>query len=120
MPKKYKKVNHTSSLTSRVKSVLRSLFKSKKTKKPSTKPSSTPNRLHNKSKKYNKSKRSSNTSSTPRKSYKKMKGGSCDEYAFVNEQSMNIPGLNGVPGLNIPAQRASIGKVKTCPTVNHP
>lgn len=110
MPNKYKKVNRKASLTSRVKSALRSLFKSKKTKKSVTKSSS-------KSSKPNKSKRSS---STPRKSYKKMKGGSCDEYAFVNEQSMNIPGLTGVPGLNIPAQRASIGKVKTCPTVNHP
>jgi hypothetical protein len=116
MPNKYKKVNNKSSLTSRVKSALRSLFKSKKTKKPSTKPSS----KSSKPNKSNKSKRSSSKFSKSRKSYKKMKGGSCDEYAFVNEQSMNIPELNGVPGLNISAQRASIGKVKTCPTVNHP
>lgn len=51
---------------------------------------------------------------------KNKKGGSCDEYAFVNEYGVNIPELNGVPGLNIPSHRASIGKVKTCPTVNHP
>lgn len=52
--------------------------------------------------------------------YKKyLKGGSCDEYAFVNEPSVNIPAINGVPGLNIASKRASIGKVKTCATVNH-
>ena len=49
-----------------------------------------------------------------------MKGGSgCDQYVFVNEYALNIPSFKSVPGLKVPAQRASIGKVKSCPSVNH-
>jgi hypothetical protein len=67
------------------------------------------------SKKRNTKKRSL----SKRKQKKSLKGGSCDEYAFVNEPPVNIPVHNGVPGLNIASKRASIGKVKTCAAVNH-
>lgn len=78
---------------------------------------------HNKGKSIHKVKKSNTKKRTSSKrkhnSRKSLKGGSCDEYAFVNEPSVNIPVHNGVPGLNISSKRASIGKVKTCAAVNH-
>ena len=50
-----------------------------------------------------------------------LKGGSnCNEYAYINEPGINIPSLDSIPGLSIEPSKASIGKIKTCPTVNHP
>lgn len=74
-------------------------------------------------KKQNKKKtRKTPPSKTPKQ--RKLKGGSaCDEYAYVNEPGLTIPGDTGdtsVPGLNIVSSRASIGKVKTCNPINHP
>jgi hypothetical protein len=52
---------------------------------------------------------------------KNMLGGSnCDKYAYVNEPGLEINSDNGIPGIKINPARASIGEIKTCPTVDHP
>jgi len=77
----------------------------------------------NKSLKYllklkNKHSRRNNSKS---KHSRSLKGGSnCNEYAYINEPGINIPSLDSIPGLSIEPSKASIGKIKTCPTVNHP
>jgi hypothetical protein len=49
----------------------------------------------------------------------KLNGGGCDEYAYVNEPGIELPDMDGVKGLSIPASKASIGKVTSCPKVEH-
>jgi hypothetical protein len=48
-----------------------------------------------------------------------LNGGGCDEYAYVNEPGFDIPDMDGVKGLSIAPSKASIGKVTSCPKVEH-
>lgn len=80
------------------------------------------NKKHKKHKKRNTHKKHKNNTyklSKVNNTNLKLNGGSCDEYAYVNEPEFRIPDLDGIKGLFIPSTKASIGKVVSCPKVDH-
>ena len=80
------------------------------------------NKKHNLKRKTNHKKRSlkKNKLNSKLNNNNMLGGSNCDKYAYVNEPGLEIESNNGIPGIKISPSRASIGEIKSCPTIDHP